>query len=55
MPERSLSVSVQTRARLERKPLGLPSMKGELANRAVATGWNASETRSLRTMSCSDA
>jgi hypothetical protein len=35
--------------------LGLPSRKGELAKSAVATGCNASDTRSFFTMSASDA
>ena len=53
MPERLLSVSRQISERVDRKPLGLPSTKGELANSAVATGCRASDTRSLRTMSAS--
>ena len=53
MPERSGSVSRQISERNERKPLGLPSVKGELANMAVATGCKASETRSFFTMSAS--
>ena len=39
----------------DRKPLGLPSMKGEQANRAVAIGCKASEVRNLATMSASSA
>jgi hypothetical protein len=45
MPARSLSVSRQISERKDRKPLGLPSVKGELANSAVATGCSASDTR----------
>ena len=41
MPVRSGSVSVQTWARLDSKPVGLPSTNGELANRAVAIGCSA--------------
>src|SRR6266508_3827763 len=37
MPERSGSVSRQISERKERKPLGLPSVNGELAKMAVAT------------------
>ena len=54
MPARALSVSRQISERNDRKPFGLPSVKGELANRAVATGWSASDTRSFLTMSASD-
>ncbi len=54
MPARLLSVSVQICERNERKPFGLPSVNGELANSAVATGCNASATRSFFTMSASD-
>ena len=54
MPARALSVSRQMLERNERKPLGLPSVKGELANSAVATGCSASATRSFLTMSASD-
>jgi hypothetical protein len=54
MPARLLSVSRQISERAERKPFGLPSVKGELANKAVATGCSASETRSFLTMSASD-
>ena len=53
MPVRAGSTSVQTWARMERKPLGLPSTKGELAKSAVASGWSASDTRNFRTMSAS--
>ncbi len=35
------------------KPLGLPSVKGESANSAVAIGCSASDTRSFFTMSAS--
>ena len=38
MPVRSRSVSVQICERIDRKPLGLPSVKGELANSAVIIG-----------------
>jgi len=38
MPVRSGSVSVQTLARAERNPDGLPSMNGELAKSAVQIG-----------------
>ena len=51
IPERSGSVSRQISERNERNPLGLPSVKGELANIAVATGCSARETRSFFTMS----
>ena len=54
MPERWLSVSVQICERKDRKPFGLPSVNGELANSAVATGCSASDTRSFFTMSASD-
>ena len=54
MPVRSGSVSRQISARNDRKPLGLPSVNGELANSAVATGCSASETRSFLTMSASE-
>ena len=54
MPERALSVSVQTRARVESRPFGRPSSNGELANKAVATGCSASDTRSLASMSASE-
>ncbi|MGY3295070.1 hypothetical protein ACVWWP_008137 [Bradyrhizobium sp. LM3.6] len=54
MPERALSVSRQISDRKERKPFGLPSVNGELANKAVATGCSASETRSFLTMSASE-
>lgn len=37
------------------KPFGLPSVKGELANSAVAMGWSARLTRNFFTMSASDA
>ena len=47
MPVRSVSVSVQTCARTERKPFGRPSVNGELANSAVATGCSSSDTRSF--------
>ena len=54
MPERSSSVSRQISERNDRKPFGLPSVNGELANSAVATGCSASETRSFFTMSASE-
>ena len=54
MPVRSLSVSSQICERNERKPLGLPSVNGELANIAVAIGCSASPTRSFFTMSASE-
>ena len=54
MPERALSVSVHICERNDRKPFGLPSVNGELANSAVAIGCNATETRSFFTMSASD-
>src|SRR5947199_7228589 len=54
MPERALSVSRQISERKLRKPLGLPSVNGELANRAVATGCSATDTLSFLTMSASD-
>ena len=54
MPARALSVSRQISERNERKPLGLPSVNGELAKSAVATGCSASETRSFFTMSASE-
>ena len=52
---RSGSTSVQTDPRADSHPFGLPSVKGELANSAVATGWSASETRNFFTMSASEA
>ena len=56
MPVRWLSVSRQiSRAHSDRKPFGCPSVNGELANSAVATGCSASDTRSFRTMSASSA
>ena len=54
MPVRALSVLSQIWERNERKPFGLPSRNGELANRAVATGCSARPTRSFLTMSASD-
>ena len=54
MPERALSVSRQISERNDRKPFGLPSVNGELAKIAVATGCSASDTRSFFTMSASD-
>ena len=54
MPARWLSVSVQICERNDRKPFGLPSVNGELANSAVAIGCSASDTRSFLTMSASD-
>ena len=53
MPARALSVSRQISERADRKPFGLPSVKGELANSAVAIGCSARPTRILRTMSAS--
>src|SRR5664279_1037417 len=53
-PARALSVSRQISERNDRKPLGLPSVNGELANSAVATGCSATDTRSFLTMSASD-
>ena len=47
MPVRCGSVSDQMWLRNERKPLGLPSVKGELANSAVASGCSASEVRNI--------
>ena len=54
-PVRSGSVSVHTSARVEIRPEGLPSRKGELANMAVATGCKANDTRNFFTMSASEA
>jgi hypothetical protein len=54
MPVRSRSVCRQISERMDRKPFGLPSVKGELAKSAVATGCRASDTRSFRTMSASE-
>src|SRR5580704_19364825 len=54
MPERALSVSRQISERKDWKPFGLPSVNGELANRAVPTGCSASDTRSFFTMSASE-
>src|SRR5271155_6269915 len=54
MPVRALSVSRQISDRNERKPFGLPSVNGELANSAVATGCSAIDTRSFLTMSASE-
>jgi len=55
MPVRAGSVSVQTLARAERKPDGLPSLNGELAKSAVAIGCSARLTRNFATMSASEA
>ena len=54
MPARALSVSRQISERNDKKPFGLPSVNGELANSAVATGCNATDTKSFLTMSASD-
>ncbi len=54
MPARALSVSRQISERNERKPFGLPSVNGEFANKAVATGCSATETLSFLTMSASE-
>jgi len=54
-PVRSASVSVQIWARNDLYPLGLPSVNGEFANIAVATGCSARPIRILRTMSASEA
>ncbi len=54
MPVRRLSVSSQTSLRIDWKPFGRPSVNGDDANSAVATGWSASDTRSFFTMSASD-
>ena len=54
MPERALSVARQISERNDRKPFGRPSVNGELANRAVATGCSATATRSFLTMSASE-
>ena len=43
------------RCACDRKPLGLPSVKGEQAKIAVAIGCSASDTRSFLTMSASSA
>ncbi len=53
MPVRAGSVSDQMWLRYERKPLGLPSVNGELAKSAVASGCSASEVRNFFTMSAS--
>src|SRR5215831_7995238 len=55
MPVRALSVSRQTSLRKDRKPLGLPSVKGEQAKIAVTTGCSANDTRNFLTMSASSA
>ena len=55
MPVRSGSVSDQMWLRKERKPLGLPSVKGELAKSAVASGCSARPTWNFRAMSASEA
>ncbi len=55
MPVRSASVSSQISERQDRKPFGLPSVKGELAKSAVAIGWSAMPTRIFCTMSASSA
>ena len=47
MPARALSVSRHTSERNERKPFGLPSVNGEFANSAVATGCSASDDAQL--------
>ena len=53
-PDRSGSVSSQIWLRNDCQPFGLPSVKGEFANSAVATGCSAIETRNFSTMSASD-
>ncbi len=53
MPVRAASVSRQMTERCESAPVGLPSMKGELAKSAVTTGCNASPARNFLTMSAS--
>ena len=55
MPQRSGSVSVQMLLRNDWKPLGCPSVSGELANRAVAIGCSARLARNFFTMSVSEA
>jgi hypothetical protein len=55
MPVRAASVWRQISDRKDRKPFGLPSVKGEFANNAVAIGCSASDTRSFRTISASEA
>ena len=55
MPVRAGSVSDQMWLRKESMPFGRPSVKGELANRAVASGWSARPTRNFFAMSASDA
>jgi hypothetical protein len=52
-PVRSGSVSVQTCERKLFRPWGTPSLKGEFAKSAVATGCSASATRIFFTMSAS--
>ena len=55
MPVRAGSVWRQISERSERRPFGLPSVKGELAKSAVIAGCSASPTRIFATMSASSA
>ena len=55
MPQRSGSVSVQICERIDRKPFGLPSVKGELAKSAVIIGCTAKASRIFAIMSASEA
>ena len=53
MPVRFGSVSRQMNERCDRRPVGLPSRKGELAKSAVTSGCKAMPTRIFWTMSAS--
>ncbi|MNL82548.1 hypothetical protein D3C87_2099510 [compost metagenome] len=53
-PERRLSVSRQISPRQESRPFGLPSVKGEEANNAVASDWSFMETRIFWRISASE-
>ena len=55
IPVRALSSPRQMRDRQDLCPFRPPSKNGDDANNAVATGCNASATRSFCTMSASDA
>ena len=54
MPERALSVLRQISERNDWKPLGLPSVNGELARQCGRTGCSATDTLSFLTMSASE-
>ena len=53
MPVRAGSVWRQISERADKRPLSLPSVNGELANKAAIAGCSARPTRIFDTMSCS--